>query len=103
MVQRGGGLGGAKVDKTLVAGALDHALGSLAGGGVDICGHDARLALACCRLALARSASSCSHRAASCSCQPSKPQCLACGAGAAVGQNVHGFQQQAAAGARGID
>lgn len=54
MVQHGGGLGGAKVDKTLVASALDHALGGLASGGVDVCGHDARLAFARCRLALAR-------------------------------------------------
>ena len=54
MVQHGGGLGGAKVNKTLVAGTLDHALGSLAGGGVDVYGHDARLPLARCRLALAR-------------------------------------------------
>ena len=54
MVQHGGGLGGAKVDKTLEAGALDHALGSLAGGRVDVYGHDARLALARRRLALAR-------------------------------------------------
>ena len=53
MVQYGGGLGGAKIDKALVAGALDHALGSLAGGGVDVYGHDACLALARCRLALA--------------------------------------------------
>ncbi len=54
MVQHGGGLGSAKVDKTLVAGTLDHALGGLAGGGVNVHGHDARLALARCRLALAR-------------------------------------------------
>ena len=53
VVQYGGGLGGAKIDKALVAGTLDHALGGLAGGGVDIYGHDARLALARCRLALA--------------------------------------------------
>ena len=53
MVQHGGGLGGAKIDKALVAGALDHALSGLAGGGVNIHGHDACLALACCRLALA--------------------------------------------------
>ena len=54
MVQHGGGLGSAKVDKTLVAGTLDHALSGLAGGGVDVHGHDAHLALARCRLALAR-------------------------------------------------
>ena len=53
VVQYGGGLGGAKFDKALVAGALDHALGGLAGGGVDVHGHDAHLALARCRLALA--------------------------------------------------
>ena len=54
MVQHGGWLGSAKIDKALVAGALDHALGSFAGGGVDVYGHDARLPLARCRLALAR-------------------------------------------------
>ena len=54
VVQHGGGLSGAKIDKALVAGTLDHALGGLAGGGVDVCGHDARLALARCRLARAR-------------------------------------------------
>ena len=54
MVQHGGGLSGAKIDKALVAGALDHALGGLAGGGADVHGHDARLALARRRLALAR-------------------------------------------------
>ena len=54
MVQYGGGLGGAKIDKALVAGTLNHALGSLAGGGVNVYGHDACLPLARCRLALAR-------------------------------------------------
>ena len=54
MVQYGGGLGGAKIDKALVAGALNHALSGLAGGGVNIHGNDARLTLACRRLALAR-------------------------------------------------
>ena len=54
VVQHGGGLGGAKIDKALVASALDHVLGSLAGGGVNIHGNDARLALAYRRLALAR-------------------------------------------------
>ena len=54
VVQYGGGLGGAKIDKALVAGALDHALSGLAGGGVNIHGNDARLALACRCLALAR-------------------------------------------------
>ena len=53
VVQYGGGLGGAKIDKALVAGTLNHALGGLAGGGVDVYGHDACLPLACCRLALA--------------------------------------------------
>ena len=51
VVQYGGRFGGAKIDKALVTGALDHALGGLAGGGVDVRGHDARLALTRCRLA----------------------------------------------------
>ena len=54
VVQHGGGLGGAKIDKALVAGTLNHALGGFACGGVNIHGNDARLALACRRLALAR-------------------------------------------------
>ena len=54
VVQYGGRFGSAKIDKALVTGALDHALGGLAGGGVDVYGHDACLALARCRLALAR-------------------------------------------------
>ncbi|MFR6500722.1 MAG: hypothetical protein ACLUQW_09255 [Collinsella sp.] len=45
MVQYGGGLGGAKIDKALVAGTFNHALSGLAGGGVNIHGNDARLAL----------------------------------------------------------
>ena len=53
VVQYGRGLSGAKIDKALVAGALDHALSGFAGGGVNIHGHDACLPLACCRLALA--------------------------------------------------
>ena len=54
VVQHGGGLGGAKIDKTLVAGTLNHALGGLACGGVNVYGHDACLPLVRCRLALAR-------------------------------------------------
>ena len=54
VVQYSGGLGGAKIDKALVTGTLNHALSGLAGGGVNIHGNDARLALACRRLALAR-------------------------------------------------
>ena len=54
VIQHGGRLGGAKINKALVAGALDHALGGLAGGGVNVHGDDARLALAGCGLALAR-------------------------------------------------
>ena len=54
VIQHGGGLGGAKIDKALVAGALDHALGGLAGGGVNVHGDDARLALTCRGFALAR-------------------------------------------------
>ena len=103
MVQHGGGLGGAKVDKTLVAGALDHALGSLAGGGVDVYGHDARLALARCRLALARLGKQLLPQDSVVQLPALKAPALACGARGAVGQNVHGLQQQTAAGARGID
>lgn len=54
VVQHGGGLGGTKIDKALVAGTFNHAFSSLAGGGVNVYGHDARLPLARCRLALAR-------------------------------------------------
>ena len=103
MVQHGGGLGGTKVDKTLVAGALGHALGSLAGGGVDVYGHDARLALARCRLALARLGKQLLPQSGVVQLPALKAPALACSARGAVGQNVHGFQQQAAAGARGID
>ena len=103
MVQHGGGLGGAKVDKTLVAGTLDHALGSLAGGGVDVYGHDARLALARCRLALARLGKQLLPQGGVVQLPALKAPALACGARGAVGQNVHGLQQQTAAGARGVD
>ena len=99
MVQHGGGLGGTKVDKTLVAGALDHALGSLAGGGVDVCGHDARLALARCRLALARLGKQLLPQGGVVQLPALKAPALAHSARGAVGQNVHGLQQQAAAGA----
>ena len=74
MVQHGGGLGGAKINKALVAGTFDHALGGLAGGGVNIHGHDAYRRSRAAASRSRASASSCSHRAASCSCQPSKPQ-----------------------------
>ena len=103
MVQHGGGLGGAKVDKTLVAGALDHALGSLAGGGVDIYGHDARLALARCRLALARLGKQLLPQGGVVQLPALKTPVLACKTRGAVSQNVNGFQQQTAAGARGVD
>ena len=103
MVQHGDGLGGAKVDKTLVASALDHALGGLAGGGVDVYGHDACLALARCRLALARLGKQLLPQSGVVQLPALKAPALACGARGAVGQNVHGLQQQTAAGARGID
>ena len=103
MVQHGGWLGSAKVDKTLIAGALDHALGGLAGGGVDVYSHDARLALARCRFALARLGKQLLPQGGVVQLPALKAPALACGARGAVGQNVHGFQQQAAAGARGID
>ena len=99
MVQHGGWLGSAKVDKTLVAGALDHALGSLAGGGVDVYGHDARLPLACCRLALACLGKQLFPQSGVVQLPALKAPALAYGARGAVGQNVHGLQQQAAAGA----
>ena len=103
MVQHGGGLGGAKVDKTLVTSALDHALGGLASGGVDVCGHDARLPLARCRLALARLGKQLLPQSGVVQLPALKAPALACGARGAVGQNVRALQQQAAAGARGID
>ena len=103
VVQHGGGLGGAKIDKALVAGTLDHALGSLAGGRVNVYSHDARLALARCRFALARLGKQLLPQGGVVQLPALKAPALACGARGAVGQNVHGFQQQAAAGARGID
>ena len=103
MVQHGGGLGGAKINKALVAGTFDHALGGLAGGGVNIHGHDACLALACCRLALACPGKQLLPQSGVVQLPALKAPALACGARGAVSQNVHGLQQQAAAGARGID
>ena len=103
MVQHGGGLGGAKIDKALVAGALDHALGGLSGSGVDVCGNDARLALARCGLALARLGKQLLPQGGFVQLPALKAPALACGARGAVGQNIHGFQQQTAAGARGVD
>ena len=103
MVQHGGGLGGAKVDKTLVAGTLDHALGSLAGGGVDVYGHDARLPLVRCRLALARLGKQLLPQGGIMQLPALKTPVLACKTRGVVSQNVHGFQQQTAAGARGVD
>ena len=99
MVQHGGGLGSAKVDKTLVAGALDHALCGLAGGGVDVYGHDARLSLACCRFALARLGKQLLPQGGVVQLPALKAPVLACGTRGAVGQNVHCLQQQTAAGA----
>ena len=103
MVQHGGGFGGAKIDKALVAGTLNHALGSLAGGGVNVYGDDARLALACRRLALARFGKQLLPQGSVVQLPALKAPALADGARGAVGQNVHGLQQQAAAGARGVD
>ena len=103
MVQHGGALGGAKIDKALVAGALDHALSGLAGGGVNIHGHDACLALACCRLAFACLGKQLLPQSGVVQLPALKAPALACGARGAVGQNVHGLQQQTAACARGID
>ena len=103
VVQYGGGLGGAKVDKTLVAGTLDRALGSLAGGGVDVYGHDARLPLARCLLALARLGKQLLPQGGIMQLPALKTPVLACKTRGAVSQNVHGFQQQTAAGARGVD
>ena len=103
VVQYGGGLGGAKIDKALVAGTFNHALSGLTGGGVNIHGHDARLALARCRLALARLGKQLLPQGGIVQLPALKAPALACGARGAVGQNVHGLQQQTAAGARGID
>ena len=103
VVQYGCGLGGAKVDKALVAGALDHALSGLARGGVNIHGHDACLAFACCRLALACLGKQLLPQSGVVQLPALKAPALACGARGAVGQNIHGLQQQTAAGARGVD
>ena len=103
VVQYGGRFGGAKIDKALVAGALDHALGGFAGGGVDVYGNDARLALARRRLALACLGEQLLPQSGVVQLPALKAPALACGARGAVGQNVHGLQQQAAAGARGVD
>ena len=103
MVQYGCGLGGAKIDKALVAGALDHALSGLAGGGVNIRGNDACLALACCRLALACLGKQLLPQGGVVQLPALKAPALSCSARGTVGQNVHGLQQQAAAGARGVD
>ena len=103
VVQHGGGLGGAKIDKTLVAGALDHALGGLAGGGVDVYGHNACLALACCRLALACLGKQLLPQSGVVQLPALKAPVVAGGARCTVSQDIHGLQQQAAAGARGVD
>ena len=103
MVQHGDGLGGAKIDKALVAGTLDHALSGLAGGGVDVYGHDACLALTCCRLALACLGKQLLPQSGVVQLPALKTPALACSARGAVGQNVHGLQQQTATGARGVD
>ena len=103
VVQYGCGLGGAKIDKALVAGALNHALGSLAGGGVNIRGHDARLALAGCGLAFTSLGKKLLPQSGVVQLPTLKAPALAGGARSAIGQDIHGLQQQAAAGARGID
>ena len=103
MVQHGGGLGGAKIDKTLVAGTLNHALGGLACGGVNVYGHDACLPLARRRLALARLGTQLLPQGGVVQLPALKAPALAGGARGAVGQNVHGLQQQTAAGARSVD
>ena len=99
MVQYGGGLGSAKIDKALVAGTLNHALSGLAGGGVDVYGHDARLPFARCRLALTCLGKQLFPQSGVVQLPALKAPALACSARGAVGQNVHGLQQQAAAGA----
>ena len=103
MIQHGSGLGGAKIDKALVAGALDHALGGLAGGGIDVHGNDARLALARCGLALACLGKQLLPQGGVVQLPALKAPVLAGGARGAVGQDIHGLQQQTAAGARGVD
>lgn len=95
VVQYGGRFGGAKIDKAPVAGALDHALGGFAGGGVDVYGNDARLALARRRLALACLGEQLLPQSGVVQLPALKAPALACGARGAVGQNVHGLQQQA--------
>ena len=103
VVQYGGGLGGAKIDKALVAGTRNHALSGLACGGVNIYGNDARLALSCFRLALARLGTQPLPQVGIMQLPALKAPALAGGARSAVGQNIHCLQQQAAAGARGVD
>lgn len=103
VVQYGGGLGGAKIDKALVTGALDHALGGLAGGGCNVHGDDACLALTRCRLAFACLGEQLLPQSGVVQLPALKAPAPACGARRAVGQNVHGLQQQTAAGARGVD
>ena len=102
VIQHSGGLGGTKVDKALVAGALDHALGGLAGSGVDVYGNDACLALAR-RLAPARLGEQLLPQGVVVQLPALKAPMLAGGARSAVGQDIYGLQQQAAAGARGVD
>ena len=103
VVQYGGRFGGAKIDKALVAGTRNHALSGLACGGVSIYGNDARLALARCRLALACLGTQPLPQVGIMQLPALKAPALAGGARGAVVQNIHGFQQQAAAGARGVD
>ena len=59
--------------------------------------------LARCRLALARLGKQLLPQSGVVQLPALKAPALACGARGAVGQNVRGLQQQAAAGARGID
>ena len=103
VVQYGGGLGGAKIDKALVAGTLDHALSGLAGGGVDVYGDDARLALTRRGLALARLGKQLLPQGGVVQLPALKAPVVAGGARCTVSQDIHGLQQQAAAGARGVD
>lgn len=77
--------------------------GSLAGGGVNVHGDDARLALTRRGLALARLGKQLLPQGGVVQLPALKAPALACGARGAVGQNVHGLQQQTAAGARGVD
>ena len=103
VIQHGGGLGGAKIDKALVAGALDHALGGLAGGRINVHGNDARLALARGGLAFTSLGKQLLPQGSVVQLPALKAPALAGGARCTVGQDIHGLQQQAAAGARGID